>query len=169
LSLLQDKQLSQSRHRKRYQRVSLGVAACVKPYVPIRPRLFGFTVGRSDAPVSMHILTIGSSTVPESYGYVSVHSSFRQTLLQSSFSSAPAGFFRIGNYLLGFMPSSRHHCIAPTNVKFPSSTGVVPSVLNCSTTFCNTTCELISSRSRVQDSVSFRGLHSLRSVRSSSD
>jgi hypothetical protein len=53
-----------------------------------------FPVGPAGATVSIQRPRIGSPTVPRSYGYVPVQSSIKQTLLQSSFSSAAAARFR---------------------------------------------------------------------------
>jgi hypothetical protein len=56
---------------------------------------------------------IGSSTVPGAYRYVPVQSSIVPTLLQSSFLPVAATRFRAPRYLLGFLPSFRHHPVAP--------------------------------------------------------
>ena len=125
--------------------------------------------GSPEASVSMRTQRIGSSTVPKSYGYVSVQSSIRQTLLQSSFDPVTALHFRAPQLptwvsALSSTPSRRSR-----SVDVPRSTGVCPRRSQPFGDFCNTTCELVSSRSRAQDNFSFRGLSTSSSIQPSSD
>lgn len=129
-----------------------------------------FPVGPLGLPVSRRCRGIGSSIVPEAYGYVSVQSPIEQTLLQSSFSSVAALHFRAPQRPTWvsalFLTSLRSSHFAKRSTAF---VGAVLGDLNRSTVFCDVACELVSSRSQVQDSDSFRGLSTPCSLQPSSD
>lgn len=116
-----------------------------------------FTVGPSSVPVSMHVWRICSSTVPELYGYFSVHSSIKLTLLQSSLSPVPALRFRAPRLptWVSALFSTSSHCSHST--RRPPSRWRIPRQSQPFVCFCNATCKPISSCSRVQDPSSRSG------------
>lgn len=126
-----------------------------------------FPAGPLGAPVSMRLRGICSSTVPKSYGYVLVQSSIKQTLLQSSFRTVTALRFRalrlptwVSALLLTSLRSSRFVERPPLYRRRPRCSQPLDD-------FCNVACELVSSRSQVQDSFSSRGLSTSCSLRPS--
>jgi len=126
-----------------------------------------FPASPSGVPVSMRIQRIGSSTVPGVYEYVPVSlpssnspSEFLQFSHRVALSSAATTY-------LGSCPRlTSLHCSRLRGVH--RFAGVYPRRSQPFGDFCNVACELVSSRSQVQDFFSFRGLSTSCSLQPSS-
>jgi hypothetical protein len=120
-----------------------------------------FTAGRPVRLFPCDFREIGSSTVPELYGYISVQSSIKRALLQSSFDSVPALHFRaprLPTWVSALVSTSLRHsqCAALPRLCWRGH--------RCSQPFGdfrNVACELVSSRNRVQDSFLVQGFDHL--------
>jgi hypothetical protein len=129
-----------------------------------------FPVGPAGVPVSMHHRRIGSSTVPGLYFYVPVQSSFKQTLLQSSFSSAAALRFRAPQPPTWVSrPPPDITAMLPICTTFHGGAGAQTGVHNRSRASASQLASLFHLAAEFRTICSFRGLSSSRSLRSSSD
>jgi hypothetical protein len=145
------------------------VVACSKQYMPMRPRLFS-------SPRVPPVRLFPCSPVdwlidrPRSVNYVPVQSSIKRTLLQSSFSFGRRfALSRSAATYLGLCPPPDITASLPTMQSVPPLYWRRPRCSQPFDGFRHAACEPVSSRSRVQDSFSFRGLSTPCSLQPSSD
>jgi hypothetical protein len=166
--LLQDEQLFSSARRERHVRASLGVAARARRYVPTRPRLFG----------SPWVLLAGLfPCLPEELARQPSPARTGTFRFSPPSCDSPSEFLdhsscvalsRAASTCLDFRPRSDITPLLPY-AEPPQLDWRCP---RCSQPFDRSSieaCELIASRSQIQDSFSFRGLSSPCSLQPSSD
>lgn len=143
-------------------RASRGVSATSKPYVLTSPQLL--VPCGVDVRACFHALCRFSSAVPGAYGYEPVHSSLKRISFGVPSSQPPPSPFGAGRHLPRFSPS-----LDMTRSRPQTRDSHVPlrSVLRRSQPLDGLLRVLahgfISSRSRYQGTVPFRGLSTLRS------